>query len=93
MVSRGSCTEADRDRPEGAPNALNSKALPVGWVQRPADGVDRSGHGAKDFLEVLRACLARSGIGAEPGPQRGRLEGPGGAFYYWGQMVEFANKW
>ena len=78
MVSRGSCTEAEGDRPEGAPNALNSKALPVGWVQRPADGVDRSGHGAKDFLKVLRACLARSGVGAEPAPTGAGKKAPAG---------------
>ena len=37
-------------------------------VHRPADGVDRSGHGTKDFLRVLRASRARSGVGAEPAP-------------------------
>ena len=53
MVSRGSCTEAEGDRPEGAPNALNFKADASWQVHRPADGVDRSGHGAKDFQESL----------------------------------------
>ena len=93
MVSRGSCTEAAGDRPEGAPIALNSKALPDGWVQRPAYGVNRSGHGTKDFLKVLRACLARSGVGAEPAPVRAGKKAPEGPSNTGVEAVELANKW
>ena len=58
-----------RRRPaRGSANALNSKAMPDWQVHRPADGVNRSGHGVKDFLKVLRVSRARSGVGAEPAP-------------------------
>ena len=58
-----------RRRPaRGSANALNSKAMPDWQVHRPADGVDHSGHGEEDFLKVLRASRARSGVGAEPAP-------------------------
>ena len=68
-----------RRRPaRGSTNALNSKALPIGWVRRPADGVHRSGHGTKDFLKVLRARLARSGVGAEPAPTGAGKKAPAG---------------
>lgn len=49
-------------------NALNSKAMPVWQVHRPADGVDHSGQGEVDFLKVPRGSRARSGVGAEPAP-------------------------
>ena len=35
MVSRGSCIEAEGDRREGVPSALNSKAMPVGKCIAP----------------------------------------------------------
>ena len=34
-------------------------------IHAALDGADRSGHGAKD---VLKVCLARSSVGAEPAP-------------------------
>ena len=59
-------------------------------IHAALDGADRSGHGAKD---VLRVCLARSSVGAEPAPTGAGKKAPRGAFYYWGQRVELANKW
>ena len=47
-------------------------------VHRPADGMDRSGHGAGDFLKVLRASRARSGVGAEPAPTGAGKKAPEG---------------
>ena len=59
-------------------------------VHRPADGVDRSGHGAGDFLKGPRASRARSGVGAEPAPTGAGEKDPHGVLLlHGGKAVAF----
>ncbi len=73
-----------RRRPaRGSANALNSKAMPVGKCIAPQMVWTAAGMAPRTFKSPQgEPCPLRCRSGT--GPDRGRVEGPGGAFYYWG---------